>query len=218
MNEVSKIRYAFGDYDRMTIGGAAYRYVGFKHDKHEFQLVADNVLEEYFIGYTDEEIHQLVLRGNFRHEEAYFSKALTELRMRQDHTCFADLTEEDVRTIFWKREWCVRFNRAHGGRDGFPLALKKTHDDYDTFIETVKDEMFRWYFKQYGAHRRPGRPAWVRQADGSKVRERKLFDYPSPTALRNWLRDYKAAIRGSRHLFRHMQTAATGNSFIRKWN
>lgn len=197
MNAIGKIRYLFGRYDRITINGDTYRYVGFQFDKHEFQRVTEDVneqvLEDDCISYTDEEIHHLARRKLFRQEEAYYSKALTELRMRQDTTDLSGLDEEDVRTLFWKREWCVRFNRARAGLDGYPVRLTLTHDDLERFIDLTKDDMARWYFRRYGDHRRPGRPVMVRQPDGTMVKERKPHDYPGPTALKNWLAIYRKA-------------------------
>ncbi|SMQ85286.1 hypothetical protein SAMN06295905_2563 [Devosia lucknowensis] len=193
MNAIAKTNYAFGDYDRITISGASYRYVGFLHGKHEFQLVTDDVLEKYFASYSDDEVHDLVRRKNLRNEEGYYSKALAELRMRQDNTDLGDLDEEDVRTMFWKREWCIRFNRARVGLDGFPDRLTMTHRHLTFFIETVKEEMRTWYFRRYRANRPMGRPVRVRLPDGTTVIEPKPFDYPNATALRNWLRAYRNA-------------------------
>lgn len=194
MNEIRKFRYSFGRYDRITINGATYRYLGIAHDRHKFQLVTDDlIVEDHVITMSDRRIHQLVDRHQFRTEQAYYTKALAELRMRQDNTDLGGLTEEDVRTIFWKREWCVRFNRARAGLDGFPFPLSLTHDSLESFVRHVKEDMARWYFRRYGEHRRRGRPIEVEREDGTVVLEPKPFDYPSATALRNWLRAYRAA-------------------------
>src|SRR5690606_14565942 len=48
-----------------------------------------------------------------------------------------------------------------------------------------KGAVDRWYRQRYGERRKPGRP--VRCKDDEDTKERKPFDYPSPTALRNWL-------------------------------
>lgn len=193
MNEIRKFRYSFGRYDRITINGSTYRYAGIAHDHHKFQLVTEELLEDYTITLSDRQIHNLIVKKQFRTEEAYYSKALAELRLRQDNTDLSGLDEEDVRTIFWKREWCVRFNRARAGLDGFPFPLSLTHDSLEKFIEHTKDDMARWYFRRYGEHRRRGRPVEVVQKDKSIVLEAKPFDYPGATALRNWLRAYRAA-------------------------
>lgn len=197
MNVVAKIKYAFARYDRITINGDTYRWVKFQHGHHLFQRVTENVheqvLEDDCLSYTDQEIHVLVRRKLLTQEHAYYSKALAELRMRQDNTDLTDLDEEEVRTLFWKREWCVRYNRARAGMDGYPYPPTMTQEDLDWFIDLVKDEVARWYFKQYGEHRRAGRIALVRQKDGSFVRERKQHDYPSASSLRDWLRRYREA-------------------------
>jgi len=197
LNVVAKIKYAFARYDRITINGDTYRWVKFQHAHHLFQRVTENVyeqvLEDDCLNYTDQEIHALVRRKLLTQEHAYYSKALAELRMRQDNTDLTDLDEEEVRTLFWKREWCVRYNRARAGLDGYPYRPTMTQEDLDLFIDLVKDDVARWYFKQYGEHRRAGRIALVKQKDGSFVRERKQHDYPSASSLRDWLRRYREA-------------------------
>lgn len=185
---VTERHHNFGWYDRITIEGAHYRPVSKEGDIHQLQHVVGKLFTENFVELSDHEINNLIKRGAFQYEEAYFSKALSQLRMRGDDTDVSDLSEDELRTISWKVEWCVRFNNR---RESTVAAArpKITMVDLATFIDGEKDLMDRWYLRTYGERRRPGR--MITLPGGAK--ERKPFDYPSPSSLWNWLKAYEAA-------------------------
>ncbi|MGV8954184.1 MAG: hypothetical protein ACOH2M_24005 [Cypionkella sp.] len=141
---------------------------------------------------TDKQIADLQRRKNFKVEHAYYTKALNELRLRHDDSNLLALSEEEARTAMWKTEWCVRFHRARiSPASGFRPKL--THDDIKAFIEGEKHYMNRWYIQKFKEPRPLGRPVVVTEGarSSASMKERKPFDYPSPSGLRNWLRLYE---------------------------
>lgn len=183
----------FGRYDRITFGGASYRYVRFEDDdqggSHLLQLSMDGFLQAHHERLTDKQIAQLQRAKNFKVEPAYFSHALDELRMRHDKSNILAFSEEEARTMFWRLEWCKRFNTARTDSSK-TLRPKITPHELESFIDIYKDEVHRWYIKRFKDRRPIGRPV-LTETDGEEVEEPKPFDYPSATTLRNWLRLYR---------------------------
>ena len=191
MNAITPRKNSFGRYDRIIIGKAVYRYLRTDEDgAHQLQVCKDGLLEDAYLRITDAKIAELMRRRNFKVEPAYFSKALDELRARHDSTDLLALSEEDARTVFWKLEWCIRFHDARTSpRSGFRPTM--TPKDLQTFIDNEKVAMNRWYIRRFNEPRPLGRPVVVGiDENGEEIREAKPFDYPSSTALRNWLRLY----------------------------
>lgn len=191
MNAITVRHQTFGRYDLIRIGKANYRYVRWeaKDDEegtHVLQLALNGLLQDDFRRLTDRQVADQQRRKNFKVEPGYFSSALDELRMRHDDSNLLALSEEQVRTVMWKTEWCVRF---HGKRQAPEASLrpKLTNAEIGDFIEDEKDAMNRWYIRKFKEARPLGRPVTVGKG---KDKERKPFDYPSPSALRNWLRLY----------------------------
>jgi putative transposase len=194
MNAITVRHQAFGRYDRIQIGKANYRYVRWEEQGeaggvHILQLTADGLLQDSFRPLTDKQIAELQRRKNFKVEAAYYTKALNELRLRHDDSNLLALSEEEARTAMWKTEWCVRFHKARISPTT-SFRPKLTHDDIKTFIEGEMHYMNRWYIQKFKEPRPLGRPVVVAEGDGA-VKERKPFDYPSPSGLRNWLRLYE---------------------------
>jgi len=185
---VTSRHHLFGEYDRITIEGVRYRPVNKLGDVHQLQHVVGKLFTEKFVEFTDDEINTFITRKSFMFEEGYYSKALSQLRMRGDDTDVRGLSEEELRTIAWKVEWCVRFNTRRTSAVG-EARPKITMEDLAAFIESEKDLMDRWYLRSYGERRKPGRFHTLK--DGS--RERKPFDYPSPSGLWNWLKAFEAS-------------------------
>lgn len=191
MNAITPRKNSFGRYDRILIGKAAYRYLRTDEDgAHQLQVCRDGLLEESYLRITDAKIAELQRRKDFKVEPGYFSKALDELRARHDDTDLLALSEEEARTVFWKLEWCIRFHEARTSpRSAFRPNM--TPEDIATFIDTYKVEINRWYIRRFNEPRPIGRPVVVGvDENDEEILERKPFDYPSPTALRNWLRLY----------------------------
>lgn len=172
--------YRLGRYDRIKIEGAAFRPVHKIDRQHLLQLVRDGVLEDHYKLVSDEELNSLMRTRKLRIEKDHFSLAQQLLKARGDDSDLSDLGEEELRTIAWKVEWCTRFEAAH--REG---RFSRTPRDFGNFIEWNKDSIHRWYIGKFGASRPLGREF--------KGEERKMFDFPSPTTLRNWLDRFAAA-------------------------
>ena len=191
MNEMRVPRQSFGRYDRILIGKSTYRYI--RRDEngaHVLQRAVDGLLENDFRRITDKDIAGFMRRKIFKVEPAYYSKALDELRARGDDSNLLALSEEQVRDVMWKTEWCVRFHNARLA-PASTFRPKMTPEDLATFIEAEKQSMNRWYIRRYSEPRPLGRPIVVDlDADKNPIKERKPYDYPSPSALRNWLRLY----------------------------
>ena len=168
----------FGRHDRLMIDGATYRVARKKRDVHLLQLVSDGFIEDYHVTKSDEEISDLLRTGRLRHDAGYFSRVLATLRLRHDDSDLSDLSDAELRTIAWKKEWCVRFNRR---RTNLEAAWRPTASlaDMRIFIDIEKDAMDRWYLDAFGERRKPGRKR--------KGEIRKPFDYPGASTLRDWL-------------------------------
>ncbi|GAB5426665.1 MAG: hypothetical protein Devi2KO_01240 [Devosia indica] len=194
MNHIRVPRQTFGRYDRILINSSAYRYVRRdENGEHVLQLAVDGLLEDNFRRLTDVQVAELMRRKNFKVDPQYYTKALDELRSRTDNSSLLALNEDQVRHVMWKTEWCTRFLKSRffpqSGR-----ALKMTHEDIANFIESEKASMNRWYIRRYSEPRPLGRTVVAElDQDGRPLKERKPFDYPSATTLRNWLRLYDRA-------------------------
>jgi len=175
----------FGRHDRLVIDGQSFCVDGKHKDTHFLRQVTDGlIVEDRCIEKTDQEINALEAANRFRHDEGFYSKTLSLLRVRHDNSDLTDLSEVALRTVAWKKEWCVRFLRKAGNTDA-PWRPKHTLDDMEVFIEAEKDLMDRWYLDLYGERRAPGRKL--------KGQIRKAFDYPSASGLRKWLNLYLGA-------------------------
>ncbi|SMQ85903.1 Integrase core domain-containing protein [Devosia lucknowensis] len=184
----------FGRYDRILIGPATYRYVRKdENGDHQLQLAVDGLLQHSYRRITDAQIAEQQRRKNFKVEPKYFAKALDELRARNDSSDLLALSEDDARSVLWKLEWCRCFHEARTSpSSGFRPNI--TPKDLKTFIDTFKAEINRWYLRRFSEPRPAGRPVVVGYDDnGEDVKERKPFDHPSPSTLRNWLRLYERA-------------------------
>lgn len=172
----------FGSHDRLTMDGQTYRVVRKERDYFLLQLVTDNLLQDYYVTKSDAEINSLVRNGRLTYERDYYSKTLGLLRQRNDNSDLSDLSEEELRTVAWKTEWCVRFHRR---RIDTAAAWRPTQTppDLERFINAEKDLLDRWYLDLYGVRRRPGRRI--------KGQVQKEFDYPSATTLRGWLKLFR---------------------------
>ena len=189
MNAITPRKNSFGRYDRICIGPATYRYVRKDEDgAHQLQLCRDGLLVDDGLRITDEKIAELQRQKNFKVEPGYFAKAADELRARHDDTDLLALSEEAARTVLWKNEWCARFHDARlSPKSAFRPNV--TPEDLQTFIDNEKIAINRWYIRRFGQPRPIGRPMVVGyEKNGDEIRERKPFDFPSPSALRNWLR------------------------------
>ncbi|MGB3643573.1 MAG: Mu transposase C-terminal domain-containing protein [Mesorhizobium sp.] len=171
--------YIFGRHDRLVIDGQSYRVERKVRDSHVLQPVTgDLIAEDIFVVKTDSEINSLLRSKRIRIDEGYYSKALSILRVRCDDSDLSDLSEEQMRTLSWKKEWCVRFLDAAASVDG-RWRPNRVLPDFERFIDENRDRMDRWYFDTFGERRRPGR----RQ----RGEARKAFDYPSASTLRGWV-------------------------------
>ncbi|TFZ59776.1 hypothetical protein E4V01_07445 [Methylorubrum sp. Q1] len=118
-------------------------------------------------------------------DENYFSAAGRDLAARDDDLLLHDLTDAELRTIAWKVEWCTRWNRARAGLDGRDRKPVLTQKGLAAFIEDEREAMHRWYLGRYRMPRPPGRDI--------VGFERKTYDYPGPSTLREWLAEYEDA-------------------------
>ncbi|TGV76357.1 hypothetical protein EN801_037925, partial [Mesorhizobium sp. M00.F.Ca.ET.158.01.1.1] len=119
-------------------------------------VTGDLIAEDFFVVKTDKEINGLIRSKRIRIDEGHYSKALGILRVRFDDSDLSDLSEEDLRTVAWKKEWCVRFLDAAVNVERH-WRPRRTVDDCARFIEENADRMDRWYVDTFGERRRPGR-------------------------------------------------------------
>lgn len=172
----------FGRHDRLMIDGRSYRVEKKLKGTHFLQPCNDDFIEDHFVPKTDKQINTLIRANRLRIDEGYFSKVLTTLRVKHDNSDLSDLSDDELRTVVWKLEWCTRFLHVAGNPKS-DTRLKRTTDDYSIFIENEKANIEQWYLDRFGKRRPPGR----RQ----KGEQRKSFDYPSPSTLRDWLKAYR---------------------------
>ncbi len=169
--------YLFGRHDRLVIDGQCYRVDEKVKGVHYLQLINDNLVEDFFVTKKDKEITDLIRKNRLRIDEGYFSKTLSLLRVKYDSTDLSDLSEDDLRTVAWKKEWCVRFLTQSGDRTA-KWRPRHSKVDRKRFISNQMDIMDKWYLDQFGMRRPPGRRR--------KGEVRKAFDYPSASTLRDW--------------------------------
>jgi transposase InsO family protein len=175
-------RYRFGRYDRLVIEGAAFREAEHRGRVHILQLVVDGVPQRMFADRHDDELDALFKAGRCRVDEGYYSLASAHLRGVTDPSDLLDLDEDELRTVEWKTEWCVRFIAAHQDQRN-PLRPRRTPVDMARFIEAEKNAMLQWHVDKYGVGRPPGRLV--------RGERRKTFDYPSPSGLRAWTDEFE---------------------------
>ena len=180
---MSAERYKLGINDRVTIDGAHFRPCGRQGRANLLRLVGVNaVLDTAVKALTDEEYALLRKTRKIRVDEGHYSLAFQLLRDRAAGTNLSDLSDLDdkvLRDIAWKVEWCVRFRHAHTGQAGHAIRRKKTPEDLSKFIEGERETIHDWYFDTFGVYRPPGR-----RICGQRP---KLYDYPGPTTLREWV-------------------------------
>ncbi|WP_026784758.1 Mu transposase C-terminal domain-containing protein [Pleomorphomonas koreensis] len=177
-------RWKFGRHDRVVIKNQVYRPVGKDGRRHVLQLIVEDVQDDHFITKTDAEISELMRRKLFRHDAGYFSKTQARIRVRNDSSDLTDLSEDELRTVLWKAEWCRRFDSARADSSA-PWRPTMSLPDIAFFIDKQKKAMDRWHVDRFGERR----PAGRRRQGGPQ----KEFDYPSASTLRNWLIKWHAA-------------------------
>lgn len=176
--------YKFGCNDRVTIDGVHYRPIGRNGRVNLLRhVIHDAAMDTTVRPLSDEEHARLREQRKIRVDEGYYSLAFQLLRDRAEGTNLSDLSDlddETLRDIVWKVEWSTRFRHAHTGQAGHEIHRKKTPGDMAAFITAEREIIHRWYLDTFGVVRPPGR----RAAPGER---RKTYDYPSPSALRNWV-------------------------------
>lgn len=182
MPQISTRVYNFSKHDRLRISGQSYRVVSKIAGHFQLQLLSGDILQDHYIKKSDRDISDLLRTGKLGYDRDYFSKTLGFLRQLNDTSDLIDLDEDDLRTIAWKKEWCVRFHR-HRLDVRAPYKLTHTQNHLERFIASEKDAMDSWYLHLYGERRPAGRI----QKNGL----RKPFDYPSASSLRDWLSLYR---------------------------
>jgi transposase InsO family protein len=196
---VTQQSYRLGQHDRVKINGTVYRPIKKIGRVHVLQLVtSDLVMGDLFARLSDEQVDALRESKQLRIDPGYFSRAQRLLQARGDDSDLSDLSDDQLQTIAWKVEWCTRFECAYAGRDGTHPAPRRTPEDIEAFIEANKDKIHRWYVDTFKVSRPLGRAI--------AGEERKLFDYPGATTLRQWLKRFaegghsKRAFRPKYHL------------------
>lgn len=67
-------------------------------------ISGDLVAEDYYMSKTDKDINALLRSKRLRIDEGRYSKTLWILRVRHDSSDLSDLSEEELRTVAWKKE------------------------------------------------------------------------------------------------------------------
>lgn len=177
--------YRFSCHDRVRIEGSTYRPVTKINDTHVLELIVDNVVaSQHHTRLTDAKIKDHFLNRRIRVDRDYYSKAGQLLRARGDDSDLSDLSDQELRTVAWKVEWCVRFERARNGLDDQAIRPRMTPGDLAAFIERERENIHRWYLRTFGEVRPAGRLI--------AGEARKMYDYPGPSTLREWLSKFAA--------------------------
>lgn len=182
--QIANDRWKFGRHDRIVIKNQVYRPIRKEGRSHLLQLIVEDVQDDHFITKTDAEISELMRRKLFRHDAGYFSKPQARIRVRGDSSDLTDLSEDELRTVLWKAEWCRRFDSARADSSA-PWRPTMSLPDIAFFIDRQKKALDRWHVDRFGERR----PAGRRRQGGPQ----KEFDYPSASTLRNWLIKWHAA-------------------------
>lgn len=192
MNAIIPRRVKFDEFDRVTINGVHYKSGGKDGNTHLLQRFVGSLPEEVTIPVTDDELATYFDRRNIRVEPGYFSRAHAELIARNEGKQLLALSEAELRTIDWKVAWCTRFMAAKANPN-YAIAVKRSKKGLADFIDLERDHVDRWYFRKYGERRGPGRsvaPAVNDRPGQLVVKERKPYDYPSPSTLNYWLTEW----------------------------
>ena len=174
--------------DRVRRNGECYRPAERLERAWALMHVVDGVMVEddddaWLL--TDKRQQELRDAGVIAIDENYFSTAGQLLSARHDDSDLNHLSDAEMRTIAWKVQWCVLFNRARAGLDGHDKKPPRTPKGFEDFIEREKEAIHRWYLRTFKMTRPPGRDI--------VGMDRKPFDYPGPTTLREWVDDYEEA-------------------------
>lgn len=103
-------------------------------------ISGDLVAEDHYMSKTDKDINALLRSKRLRIDEGRYSKALSILRVRHDSSDLSDLSEEELRTVAWKKEWCVRFLREASNIEE-RWQPRRTLEDFGVFVEIHRDAM-----------------------------------------------------------------------------
>lgn len=160
--------FRFDRHDRIMIDNVSYRSESKEKNTHFLQAIVDGFIDDFLTVKTDQDISLLMKSGRLRVDAGWFSKTLHLLRVRHDNSNLRDLSEDDLRTVAWKKEWCVRFLSAAGAKDK-PWRPKMTPTDIRQFIDNIKSEMDSWYLNEFGMRRKPGRQRKGRSGKNSTI-------------------------------------------------
>ena len=182
-------RFTFGRTDRITIDAVHYVPHGKKsRGVHYFNPVRDGVISTVVKAFTDEEIAVALKGKRLDVDQAYFSKAGTQLRQAYQDFDIGDLREDQARSVWWKSLWVECLLDAHGDRHAeFRPSL--TRPDVAQWIEQNRDRIHKRYRETYVENRRPG-PAIPTTGEEP---ERKDFDWPAASTLLGWLSKFESA-------------------------
>lgn len=173
--------------DRVRYNGEFYRPERRDEQRRHWvlrRLVDGSALDGHRWHLTERDHYRLRRSDNLLVEEEYFSLPGRLLSGRADDSDLSDLTEAEQLTVAWKVEWCTRFYRARALLDGYTVAPPCTPDGLTRFIDRECKVVHRWYINTFGKSRPLGRVG--------KNGERKEFDYPGPTTLREWMAAFEA--------------------------
>lgn len=177
-------RFAFGLNDRITIDGCRYVPNGKKSKGvHYLNPVRDGLVGHVTRAFSDEEIAVALRDGRLAVDEAYYSRASTELRHRYGESDLADLREDQARTLWWQMTWVDAFLTAHADRDA-DWRPNLVRSDAERWIEENREKLHSLYIAKFDEARRPGRKI--------QGRPRKQYDWPAASTLLDWIATYEA--------------------------
>ena len=179
--------YRLGMNDRVRYQGELYRPDSRDEPERRWllrRLSDGSALDGHPWHLTDKDHYRLRRSETIVVDEDYFAPAGRLLSGRADDSDLSDLTEDQIRTIAWKVEWCTRFYRARSLLDGHVTAPPCTPPGLEAFIEKEREAVHRWYVNTFHEPRSPGRAV--------KGIGRKTYDWPGPTTLRDWLAAFEA--------------------------
>ncbi|MGH6774427.1 Mu transposase C-terminal domain-containing protein [Brucella tritici] len=176
-NNVPPTKLRFGRYDRISIGGTAYRCLETNADGHRLRRV-DGELEEAF---RHQDMAALFERGKVEIAREYFSTEAARTRLRNGPQHLSDLSPDTAAQVLWKAQYCDRFLQLQNDKS---IRVSRSDKSMHDAIAKIRSEMIEINV----AHATPETPSRPTRAGQSEVSTAKP---PSPRTLRKWLRAYE---------------------------
>ncbi|PWB82889.1 MAG: hypothetical protein C3F11_09480 [Methylocystaceae bacterium] len=186
MNE--KLKFRFGEHDRINLRGVAYRSIGTDGDSYIFERLEDALQMRYSIA----ELNDAFEKRQLAVERGYLSPAQMTAKSHSNVDYLADLAVREQQKMFWRMHFCERFLSLEA-------AGKASRSDASmtTAIATIQQGLIE-EAETSGRRSSAGAADREKGRAGDKIEVRRK---PTARTLRVWLKIFEKCghdIRGLR--------------------